>query len=75
MEEISDSDLLKYAIENGIIDRSTIQKNIEMSERKKFLEQHEHKIWQGKDGKYYTYIPDQKAKRGKREIRRNAKEE
>ena len=75
VEEISDSDLLKYAIENGIIDRSTIQKNIEMSERKKFLEQHEHKIWQGKDGKYYTYIPDQKAKRGKRLIRRNAKEE
>ena len=37
VEEISDSDLLKYAIENGIIDRSTIQKNIEMSERKKDL--------------------------------------
>lgn len=75
MEEISDSDLLKYAIENGIIDRSTIQANIEMSERKKFLEQHKHKIWQGKDEKYYTYIPDEKAKRGKRLIKRNTKEE
>lgn len=70
VEEISDSDLLKYAIENGIIDRSTIQESIEMNERKKFLEQHNNKIWQGKDGKYYTYIPDDKSKRGKRLIKR-----
>lgn len=74
-DEISDRELLKYAIENGIIDRSTIQNNIEMNEKKKYLQMHDHNIWQGKDGKYYTYIPDEKAKRGKRLIKRNTEEE
>lgn len=34
-----------------------------MNERKKYLEQHEYKIWQGKDGGWYTYLPDIEKKR------------
>ena len=28
--------------------------------RKELLEKHPYKIWQGKDGKWYTYLPDDK---------------
>ena len=49
---------MKYAIENGIIDLSYIQEEIEMNKRKDILEKHIYKIAQGKDGKWRTYIPD-----------------
>lgn len=55
---MSDKELLNFAIQNGIIDINTIQKKFEMNERKKYLEMHEFKIWQGSDGKWRTYLPD-----------------
>lgn len=50
--------MLQFAIENGMIDESTIQEKMIMNERKKYLEKHPYKIWEGKDKKWYTYLPD-----------------
>ena len=50
---------MKYAMEHGIIDMLYIQKQIEMNKRKELLKKHSYKIWQGKDGKWYTYLPDE----------------
>lgn len=41
-----------------MIDLSYVQEQIEMNKRKELLEKHPYKIWQGKDGKWYTYLPD-----------------
>lgn len=54
----SQKDILNYAIDNGIINMSYIQEKIEMNKRKELLEKHPYKIWEGKDGKWYTYIPN-----------------
>lgn len=70
--DFSDKELLNYALENGIIDRSTIQTKIEMNERKKYIEKHTYSIWQGKDGKFYTYLPDEKSNRGKKLVKRTS---
>ena len=43
-----------------------------MNERKKFIEKHTYSIWQGKDGKFYTYLPDEDNKRGKRLVKRTS---
>lgn len=64
---------MKYAIENGIIDLSYIQEEIEMNKRKDILEKHIYKIAQGKDGKWRTYIPDKE--KGRKLIKRNTKED
>ena len=57
--ELSKAELLNYAVENGIVDINTITKQIEMNERKKYLEMLNYDIWQGeKDNKWYTYLPD-----------------
>lgn len=53
---ISDAELLKFAIENGMIDRTTIEHKIEMANKQKYLEMHNAKIWQGKDGRWITYV-------------------
>lgn len=68
-----ENEMLKYALDNGIIDLSYIQEQIEMTERKELLSKHESKIWQGKDGKWYTYLPDQT--KGRRLIKKNSLEE
>lgn len=64
--------MLNFAIENGIIDIDTIQKKIEMNERKKFIEKHNYSIWEGKDGKFYTYLPDGESQRGKKLVKRTS---
>lgn len=56
MEILSDKQILNFALESGIIDLDTIQKQIEMNERKRYLEMHESKIWKGADGRFRTYL-------------------
>ena len=51
-EYLSDKQILSFALDNGIIDITHIQMQIEMNERKKYLEQHENKIWQATDGRW-----------------------
>ena len=56
---MEEQELLKYAIEHGMLDLSHVQEQIEMNKRKELLEKHPYEIWEGKDGKWYTYLPDE----------------
>ena len=69
----SKNEILQFALENGMIDESTIQEKMEMNERKKYLDKHPYKIWKGKDGKWYTYLPDKENNR--KQIKRKTREE
>ena len=71
---MSDKELLNFAIENGIIDINTIQKQIEMNERKKYLEMHTYEVFKGADGNYHTAVPDNAKKNNRRAIKRKTKE-
>ena len=75
MENLSDKELLQFALENGIINLNNLQAQIEMNERKKYLEMHKNKVWQDDNGKYKTYIPDESAKGGRRLIERKSKQD
>lgn len=57
---MNEIEILKYATENGMIDLSYVQEKVEMNKRKGYLEKHKYEIWQGADGKWYTYLPDEK---------------
>lgn len=71
---LSDKELLNYAVENGIVSISDIQKKIEMNERNRYISNHKYSVWQGNDGKFYTYLPDEKSQRGKRLIKRRSEQ-
>ncbi len=43
---------------------------MEAMKRDELLKKHQYKIWQGKDGKWYTYLPDESKKDGRRLIKR-----
>jgi len=51
-----ENDLLKYALEHGIIDLADIRSGVDMTRREEILGKHTNKVWQGKDGKWRTYI-------------------
>ena len=50
---------LKYLIDSGIIDIPNIQSIIEMKKRQELINNHPYKIWEGSNGKWYTYLPDE----------------
>ena len=56
---MEERELLQYALEHGMIDMSYVQEQMEMNKRKEFLRKHPYEIWEGKDGKWYTYLPDE----------------
>ena len=67
------SELLQYAIQNGMINLTSIEDQYEMNVRKKYLDNHEHTIWKDKKNNYFcTYVPDKSLKRGIRLIRRRS---
>jgi integrase len=71
---LQEQELLKYAIESGMIDLQHLQAEIDMKERRQYLKQHPYSIWQGKnDNKFYTYLPDDTKKRIL--VKRNTEEE
>lgn len=52
-------ELLKYAIENGMIDIQSLQENMNKVQYQKYLAMHSYKIWENKTTHlWYTYLPD-----------------
>jgi len=50
--------LWNYCIKNGIIDPQQIQAEIEMAKNKELLAKHPYSIFQDKNGKWCTYLPN-----------------
>ena len=61
------NDILRFIINSGMLDINDVQNSMEAMKRKELLEKHPYKIWQGKDGKWYTYLPDKEKGRIQRE--------
>ena len=72
MEKFSDTELLKYALDNGIINVALVQKQVEMQKREELLNKHLYKIYQGKDEYWYSYLPDEA--KGRRKIKARKRE-
>ena len=66
LDNITDKEILNFALDNGIIDIDTLKEKIEMNERKKYLKMHKNKIWQSQNGKWNTYVDDSENKKRRR---------
>lgn len=73
IDDISDSVALQYALECGIIDLQHLREELYMKQKQRYLAMHTYSIWEGKDGKCYTYLPDKV--KGRKKIKKNTKEE
>lgn len=66
-----DNEILRLAIENGMINLQEIECELEMKRRKECLARHPYKIWRGKDGKWYTYLLDESKPKKRKLLKRN----
>lgn len=63
---MQENEVLKYAIENGILDIALVQEQVVMQKRKELLEKHTYSIYQGTNDKmWYSYLPTRDGKRKK----------
>lgn len=60
------SEILQFIIQSGIINFDDVQNNMEAMKRKELIENYLYNIWQGRNGKWYTYLPDDKKGRVQR---------
>ena len=59
IKENNTNDLLKYILENGMIDLTYVQEQIEMKKREEILKRHHYSIWHSdKEDVWYSYLPD-----------------
>lgn len=72
LQDTQGNDILRFIINNGIVNISDVQNSIEAMKKKELLEKHPYKIWEGKDGKWRTYLQEKNGER--RMIKRNSLE-
>lgn len=63
---------MRFIIDSGMIDINDVQNSMEAMKRKELLEKHPYKIWQGQDGKWYTYLPDKEGRKLKKRTTQKA---
>ena len=64
----SDIEVLNYMKENGIINLDDVQNKMNKQQKQLMLEQHPYSIWQGKNGRWYTYLSDDTKNEGRKRI-------
>lgn len=72
--DISKEELLQLLEKQANIGSDAVQKLVKMDRRDKILEQHNKPIWAGSNGRWYTYLPDNTKKSGRKQIAKNTKE-
>jgi len=55
---IEHNELLRYMLDNDIINLDIISNEYNMKKRQGLLERHTYEIWQGQNGSWYTYLPE-----------------
>lgn len=66
-EEILEA--LQMGIANGSIDIDALKQDVKMKKRETALARHRHNIWQGSDGNWYTYVPDDTKPKNRRKVK------
>lgn len=64
----SPEETLAFLEKNGIIDLRDVENNMRKARKEKILKEHPYKIYQGKDGRWRTHLPDETKKEGRRLI-------
>lgn len=73
---MNDNEILKLAIESGIIDVTLLRTKVELMRKNEILTSHNHSVWQGNKDYWYTYLNvNGKRKLVKRKEKKDLEEE
>lgn len=70
IDRIETNQLLQNALDKGIIDISDVQEKLIMKRIDEIIEKHKYKIWQGDNGFWYTYLPDDSKQNGRKLVKK-----
>ncbi|MDY4098156.1 MAG: site-specific integrase [Lachnospiraceae bacterium] len=74
IDTLKQEDVLKFAVENNIIDITYVQDMIAMKKRKEILDAHCYSVWYSeKEDCWYTYIPDETKANKRKKIKKKKK--
>lgn len=63
---------LNPAIDGDILELAVMRRMYEMAKKEEYLKQHRFKVYQGKDGRWFTYVPDPRKETGRRQVVRHS---
>lgn len=66
-----DYESLRFALENGIIDLTIIQKQVGEMKKQAYLDKHKYNIWKDTSGRWTTYLPTES---GRKLVKKKSKE-
>lgn len=66
---------MNYALSEGIINLDEVRNNMKEKEKQRLLSKHKYKIFQDKDGRWKTTVPDEIKKNGRRLIAKSSYDE
>lgn len=69
------NDILDYLSSQGIIDLNGVETEMSKAKSKRILENHPYAIYQGKDGRWRTHIPDPEKPEGRRLLVKTSKDD
>lgn len=72
--DILDSDILTYLLKDSKMDLDGVRLKIAYMKNQEILQNHPYEIWQGKNGRWYTHVPDDTKPEGRRKIAKSTRE-
>ena len=69
------NDILDFLAGKGIIDLDGVETEMSIAKAKRILDEHPYAIYQGKDGRWRTHIPDPERPEGRRLLVKTSKED
>ena len=73
-KSFSSEQVLTFLFDNNIVSLDDVQERMYQDKKKEIIKKYESDIWQGKDGRWRIYVPDQTKKSGRRMIAKTSKE-
>ena len=69
------NEILQFLVDNDNLDLLEIQQKMQMEKEREIINNHSYKVWEGSNGKWYTYLPDDTKTRKKKLVKRNTQED
>lgn len=67
-------EILQFLQSQGMINIDDVQEQMKKQEKEKIIKNHPYKIWQGKNGRWYTHLPDGELPGERRKIVKSTEE-
>lgn len=74
LNTVDEKELLQFVLKNDILNLDDVKEAMRKKQKEEILRKHPYSIWQGKDGRWRTHIPDITQKSGRKLVVKSTEE-